>query len=124
MSLNKVILIGNLGKDAEVRTVGQNQVASFTLATTEKFKNQDGPLGENIECHNCELWGNAGVYQYLKKGTQVYCEGAIKTDTWEKDGQKHSLTKIRVFSIQLLGSKPATEPAKGQTYYTREDGWQ
>lgn len=117
MAVNKVILIGNLGSDAEVRNVGQSTVASFRLATTEKFKGQDGNLREETEWHTCELWNNSGVYQYLKKGTQVYVEGSIKTENWtDQQGQNRSRIKIRVFNLQLVGSRPQQAAPAPQGY--------
>lgn len=107
MSVNKVILLGNLTSDPQVRVVGQSQVAAFGLATNERFKKADGTIVENTEFHNIELWGNAGVIQYLRKGTPVYIEGSIKTDKWQdQNGQNHSVTKIRAATLQLVGNKP------------------
>ncbi|MBQ6959224.1 MAG: single-stranded DNA-binding protein [Bacteroidales bacterium] len=117
MSINKVILVGNLTKDAEIRTVGQQQVASFGLATSERFTDRNGQKQELTEFHNIELWGNAGVYPYLKKGTQVYVEGSIKTDKWtDQQGQPHETKKIRAFTLQLVGQRPqqAQQPAPQQ----------
>ena len=118
MSVNLVILIGNLTRDAEVRTVGQNQVAKFGLATSEKFRKQDGTIGENTEFHNVELWGQAGVHQYLVKGQQVYVQGSIKTDRWQaEDGSERTALKIKAFSVQLLGSRPQqSAPAAPSPY--------
>lgn len=108
MSVNRVILIGNLTRDAEVRTVGQNQVARFGLATSNKYRNASGEAVEETEFHNVELWGNAGVHRYLLKGQQVYVEGSIKTDRWQDNqGGEHSVVKIKAFTLQLLGSRPA-----------------
>ena len=113
MSINKVICIGNLTRDAEVRTVGQNQVAKVGLAMTEKFRKQDGTIGENTEFIDIEVWGQAGVYPYLLKGQMVYVEGSIKTQKWTgQDGAQHQQTFIKAASIQLLGQRPqAQQPA-------------
>lgn len=112
MSINKVILVGNLTKDAEIRTVGQQQVASFGLATSERFTDRNGQKQELTEFHNIELWGSAGAYPYLKKGTQVYVEGSIKTDKWtDQQGQPHEAKKIRAFTLQLVGQRPQ-QPAQ------------
>lgn len=108
MSVNKVILVGNLTRDAEVRTVGQNQVARFGLATSNKYRNASGETVEETEFHNVELWGNAGVHRYLLKGQQVFVEGSIKTDRWQDNqGGEHSVVKVKAFTLQLLGSRPA-----------------
>lgn len=123
MSLNKVILIGNVGRDPEVRYVTDNvPVASFTVATTKRgYKTQDGKeVPEKTEWHNIVLWrGLAKVAeQYVKKGTQVYIEGELQTRSWEKDGVKHYTTEIIAGDMQLLGrrsdnasSAPAVAPA-------------
>jgi len=99
--------IGNITRDAESRPVGQNQVARFGLAMSEKFKKQDGTIGENTEFINVELWGQVPVHQYLVKGQLVFIEGSIKTDNWtDNNGQQHRETKIHANIIQLLGSRP------------------
>lgn len=107
MSINKVLLMGNLTSDATIRTVGQGTVASFSIATNERFKKADGTVGENTEFHNIELWGNAGVHPYLTKGTTVFVEGRIATDKWtDQNGQGHSVMKIKTNLIQLVGGRP------------------
>ncbi len=129
MSLNKVILIGNVGRDPEVRYVTDNvPVASFTVATTKRgYKTQDGKeVPEKTEWHNIVLWrGLAKVAeQYVKKGTQVYIEGELQTRSWEKDGVKHYTTEIIANDMQLLGRRsdntapaaaPAAAPASNNT---------
>lgn len=115
MSVNKVILIGNLTRDAEVRTVGQNQVAKLGLATSNKYRNASGETVEETEFHTVELWGNAGVHPYLVKGQLVFVEGSIKTDKWtDQQGEERSLVKIKAFTIQLLGSRPAPRQQEPQ----------
>ena len=107
MSVNKVILIGNLTRDAEVRTVGQNQVAKFGLATSEKYRGSDGEVKEATEFHNIELWGNTGVYQYLRKGQTLFVEGSIRTEKYTgNDGQERTTVKIKAFTVQLVGARP------------------
>lgn len=110
MSLNKVILIGNVGRDPEVRYISDNvPVASFTLATTKRgYKTQDGKeVPEKTEWHNIVIWrGLAKVAeQYVRKGTQLYVEGELQTRSWEKDGVKHYTTEIIANDMQLLGRK-------------------
>lgn len=110
MSVNKFIGIGNIGAEPESRQAGQSTVLSFRIALTERYKGQDGQLHESTEWVTCEYWNPGGVQQYLHKGTQVYVEGALRTDTWNgQDGQKHSQTKVRVLVCQLLGSKPQVQ---------------
>jgi single-strand DNA-binding protein len=110
-SLNEVRLIGNLGSDPEVKTVaGDKTVATFRLATNDTWKDAKGEKQERTEWHNIEVWGGQAktVGQYLTKGRQVLVLGALRTDAWEKDGQKHSKTKIVASRIVFLGA-----PEKG-----------
>ncbi|QRR02228.1 single-stranded DNA-binding protein [Dyadobacter sandarakinus] len=106
-SVNKVILIGNLGSDPEVRYLESGSaVAKFNIATTESYTNKNGERVENTEWHRIELWeGLAKVAEkYLKKGNQVYIEGRIRTDNWtDKDGQQKTGVTIRANSMTLLG---------------------
>jgi len=107
--VNKVILVGNLGKDPEVRYLeGGVAVANFPLATTEVYKNRSGDKVESTEWHNIVLWrGLAEVAEkLLKKGMQVYVEGRLKTRVWEdKDGSKKRTTEIVGENLTILGRK-------------------
>ena len=113
MSVNKVILIGHLGKDPLVRYLDSERVvASFTLATSETFTNKKGERKVETEWHNIEMWDSMAkiAEKYLKKGMLVYVEGKIKSETWrDKDGTERMGKKIRVNSMNMLGSKPPTE---------------
>ncbi|WP_339925504.1 single-stranded DNA-binding protein [uncultured Cyclobacterium sp.] len=116
--VNKVILLGNLGADPEVKHLeGDKVVANLRLATTESYKDRSGNRVENTEWHDLELWdGQARVAeQYLKKGSQIYVEGKIKSDTWQDDqGNNRKRTKIRVQSFTMLGGKSSgQENAQG-----------
>lgn len=113
MSYQIVILQGNLTRDAEVRQVGQNQVAQFSVATSRRFKKADGSVGEESEFHDIELWNQTGVFPYLKKGTAILVQGEIKTDKWtDQQGQQRSTKKIRAAVVQLCGPRPqAAAPA-------------
>ena len=110
-SVNKVILIGNLGSDPEVRYLDSGSaVAKFSIATTEAYTNKNGERVENTEWHRIELWeGLAKVAEkYLKKGNSVYIEGKIKTDEYtDKEGVKRNATTIRANSLTLLGGAPS-----------------
>jgi len=111
MSVNKVILVGNVGKDPEVRYLDKNvAVANLTLATTERsFTTQNGTqVPERTEWHNIVAWRGSAEYaeKYIRKGSQLYVEGKIQTRTWEKDGIKRYITEIYVENFQLLGKKP------------------
>lgn len=104
--LNRVMLIGNLGKDAEVRvTPGGQSVASFSIATTERWTDRDGQKQEKTEWHRIVLWGKMAdsLQPYLTKGKQVHVEGKLQTRQWEKDGQKHYTTEINARHVILLG---------------------
>ena len=137
MSLNKVMLIGNVGKDPEVRYLEGNapgagngaKVATFTLATTERYRDRNGELRENTEWHNIVAWRNSAdvAEKFIRKGTQVYIEGKLRTRSWtDQSGQKRYTTEITVDNLQLHGKKsdnpgaegmPAAAPA--QTYTPR-----
>jgi single-strand DNA-binding protein len=106
--VNKVILVGNLGKDPEVMTFDNGvKKASFSLATSESYKNKEGQRVDQTEWHNIILWrGLADVAErYLKKGNQVYIEGKIKTRSYEQDGQKKYITEIYGDNMTMLGRR-------------------
>ena len=111
--VNKVILIGNLGKDPEVRYLDNGvAVANFSLATTENYKNKEGEKVSQTEWHNIVLWrGLAEVAEkWLKKGSSVYVEGKIRTRKWEdKDGNTRYSTEILGDNMTMLGGKPSSE---------------
>ena len=107
-SLNKVTLIGNLGKDPEMRyTQSQQPFAKFSLATSEVFTS-NGERQEKTQWHNIVIWGKQAEIagRYLKKGKQIYCEGIIEYREYEdKDGQRRFFTEIKVFRFLMLGSR-------------------
>lgn len=111
--VNKVILIGNLGKDPDLRyTPGGQPVATFSLATSEKWRDKDGVMQDRTEWHNIVVWGKPAemAKEYLSKGRQVYIEGRIQTRNWDdKDGNKRYTTEIVALRIQFLGSKGGAE---------------
>jgi single-strand DNA-binding protein len=125
MAINKVILVGNLGSDPEVRELdGGKKVANFSIATTERYTDRDGQKKEITEWHRLELWdGLAGVaQQYLHKGDKVYVEGKLKTDTWQdKDGVSRSTTKIRVERLEIMSNRNAAETYVAATNGTDND---
>ena len=117
MSLNKVMLIGNVGNDPEVRYLESNpqnpatnaKVASFRLATTERYRDRSGELRENTEWHSVVVWrSNADVAEkFIRKGSQVYIEGKLRTRQWtDQTGAKRFTTEIQADNIQLLGKRP------------------
>jgi single-strand DNA-binding protein len=104
--VNKVILVGNLGADPEVRyTADGTAVCNFRIATTERFKDRQGNMQERTEWHRVVAWRKLAEIcgQYLAKGKQVYIEGKIRSDTWEKDGVKQYSYKIEADTMQMLG---------------------
>jgi single-strand DNA-binding protein len=109
-SVNKVILVGRLGKDPEVKyTQGGTPVAKFTVATNEVWKDQNGEKQERTEWHNIVAWTKLAEIcgQYLNKGSRVYIEGRIQTRSWEdKEGNKRYITEIRADSMVMLSGKP------------------
>ncbi|HEC41584.1 MAG TPA: single-stranded DNA-binding protein [Bacteroides sp.] len=109
MSVNKVILVGNVGKDPETRYLeGGTAVCSFSLATSESYRNRDGEKITNTEWHNVVLWrGLAEVAEkYVKKGSQLFIEGRIRTRSWDdRDGNKRYTTEIVCDNMQMLGKR-------------------
>ena len=108
-SLNKVMLIGNLGKDPEVRyTTSGTAVASFSIATTERFKNKSGEWEDKTEWHNITLWSRLAEIagEYLSKGKTVYIEGRLQTRKWQdRDGRDRYTTEIVGEKMQMLSAK-------------------
>jgi len=114
--INKVILVGNLGKDPEVRHLENGAaVANFPVATTESYKDKNGNRQEQTEWHNIVLWrGLAQVAeQYLKKGSQVYIEGKIRSRSWQdKEGNTRYTTEIVGDNMTMLGSRGENSASK------------
>jgi single-strand DNA-binding protein len=118
MSVNKVILVGNLGKDPELRyTQTGSAVANFSLATSEQWNDRDGKRQERTEWHNIVVWGKQAEHcgQYLSKGRQVFIEGSIRTRSYDdKSGNKRYITEIVAQRIQFLGGGGGTRlPQQG-----------
>lgn len=108
MSLNRATIIGNVGSHPNIRTAGDQKVASFNVATTEKFKGKDGNMVESTEWHSIVIWGKLAevAEKYVTKGTQVFVEGKIKTEKYtDKEGNEKYVTRILASSLQLLGKK-------------------
>lgn len=109
-SVNKVILLGNLGKDPELKyTPSGTPVAKFTLATNDRFKDKDGNWQDRTEWHNITAWARTAEIagEYLKKGGKVYIEGSLRTHSWDdkQTGQKKYMTEIIVNDLVLLGGR-------------------
>ena len=138
MSLNKVMLIGNVGKEPEVRyldggaQVAQGRkVATFTLATTERYRDRSGEMRENTEWHNIVAWGQPAdvVERFVHRGTQLYIEGKLRTRSWtDQSGAKRYTTEINADSLQLLGRRgdgnPQDDQSSYQQGYRQNNSWQ
>jgi single-strand DNA-binding protein len=115
--INKVILVGNLGRDPEVRSTPSGQpVASFTLATTRKWKDKSGQRQEQTEWHQIVCWGRQAEVagQYLTKGKQIYVEGRLQTRSWDdkNSGEKRYRTEVICENFQMLGSRSGGGPSE------------
>ena len=115
--VNKVMLIGNLGRDPEVRyTADGKPVANFTMATTERWTDPSGERKEKTEWHRIVVWGKQAEIagEYLRKGRQVYVEGSLQTREWtDRDDNKRQTTEIRAQRFQMLGSRGDFEGGGG-----------
>lgn len=116
--VNKVIIVGNLGKDPEVKAAGNTTVANFSLATSENYTDKAGAKQEKTEWHRIVAWGKLAELagQYLKKGRQVYVEGKLQTREWEKDGQKKYTTEVVASNITFLGGKQESKPEADEPF--------
>jgi single-strand DNA-binding protein len=136
-SVNKVILVGNLGRDPEVRhTSSGTPVANFTMATTERWNDASGERKEQTEWHRIVVWAKQAeiVGEYLRKGRQVYVEGSLQTREWtDREGNKRYTTEVRAQRVQMLGRRddhqpvaapgtsPAADGAEPQAGYEEDD---
>ena len=128
-SVNKAILVGNLGRDAEMRfTAGGTPVATVSLATTERYNDRDGNKKEDTQWHRVVIWGKTAesLHEYLTKGKQIYVEGRIQTREWtDKEGKQARTTEIRADRVVLLGgggaggSRPASRGGE-RSYESQE----
>lgn len=123
-SVNRVILIGNCGKDPETRYMASGDaVTNVSIATTESWKNKEGEKQESCEWHNLVFFRRLAEVagQFLRKGSPVYVEGKIKTRSWnDKDGNKRYTTEIHVDNLQLLGGKRDDDAAPSEPRSPRE----
>ena len=114
MSVNKAILIGRLGKDPDLRyTPGGKAVASFSLATSERWTGADGQRNESTTWHNIVAWGKQAevIKEYLSKGREVYIEGRISNRSYDdKEGNKRYISEVVVQNFQFIGSRGDAEP--------------
>ena len=121
MSVNLAILVGNVGQNPDIKVFdGGTKKATFTLATSEKYKDRNGEVHENTQWHNIVCWRATAdvVERFVKKGTQVYIQGKITTRSWEdQNGQKRYTTEIEVANLQLLGGKQDSQNHEGYDGY-------
>lgn len=120
-SVNKVIVVGNVGKDPEVRYMPSGDaVANISVATTDRYKDkQTGDMKENTEWHRIAFFGKLAeiVGQYIKKGSQIYVEGRLRTRKWtDASGVEKYSTEIVAESMQMLGGKPSSGADSGESY--------
>jgi len=117
MSVNKVILVGNLGKDPELRyTAAGTAVATFSLATTERYKDRDGNPQQKTEWHNIVAWRQLAEIcgKYLHKGKQIYVEGKIQNRSYDdRDGNKRYISEVVINEMQMLGSRDDNQQGGG-----------
>lgn len=111
--VNKVILVGHLGRDPEIQSFDGVKKASFSMATTEKYKDKNGQIVSQTEWHNIVLWRGLAevVEKYLHKGDLVYIEGKIRTRMYEENGNKKYFTEILADAMNMLSTKRDDEPA-------------
>ena len=123
--VNKVILVGRLGKDPEVRNLESGvAVANFTMATSESYKDREGNWQESATWHNVVMWKNQAetVEKYVNKGSLIYIEGKITNRQWDdKDGVKHSITEVIGYSLILLTPKGETAAKPVESSNTAND---
>lgn len=113
MNVNKVIIVGNITRDPELKALPSGvQVATFSVATNEVYTDKDGQKQERAEFHNVVAWGKTAenIAKYMRKGSQIYIEGKLQTRSWEKDGQKHYRTEVVAGMVQF-GAKPKGDSA-------------
>jgi single-strand DNA-binding protein len=125
-SVNKVILIGNLGRDPEVRYLPSGDaVANFSVATTEKWKDKSGEMQEQTEWHRISFFGRQAEIcgEYLRKGSSVYIEGRLQTRKWtDKDGNERTTTEVRGDRMQMLGGRGGGTAEMREPDYAAAEG--
>lgn len=125
--INRVELIGNVGKDPEIKTVNGTKVARITVATSERYTDKSGNKVEQTEWHTVDFWDKLAdiVEKWAAKGKQVYLAGKLQTKEYEKDGIKRYATTIRAHEFKLLGGAPekatATKPEAAPVVQTSQD---
>lgn len=126
-SLNKVMLMGNLGQDPEIRQANGASIANLSLATSRKYKGQDGNVVEEVEWHRVVLFGRSAelAEQYLKKGSGVFIEGRLRTRKWaDKDGNDRWTTEIVAENMQFVGGRNDRQDGGDAGYAPSPDGFE
>lgn len=122
MNVNKVIIVGNITRDPELKALPSGAaVATFSIATNEVYT-KDGQKHESTEYHNIVAWGKTAenIARYMKKGSQIYVEGKLQTRSWDKDGEKRYRTEVVALNVQF-GAKPKDGSGGGSA--PAEDDW-
>lgn len=116
-SVNKVILIGNLGAKPELKTAGSSKVCNMSVATNEQWKDDKGEKHERVEWHRVTVWNKLAenCAQYLDKGRAIYVEGKLQTRKYEKDGVEHYATDIQAHTVQFLGGGKSSSNSSSST---------
>lgn len=113
--MNRVMLLGNLVEDPQVRQTGRTQVCNLRLATTERYQGKDKQWQERTEYHRIVLWGPRSVVEFLRKGTRVLVEGSLRTSSYDdRDGVKRYKTEVVATNIILCGGRPSAEPREDE----------
>jgi len=123
MSVSKTILVGNVGNSPEIRQAGETKVASFSLATSETYKNKAGEKVTDTQWHQIEVWGKLAdvVEKWVQKGARLYLEGTIKYETSGEENNKKYYTKIKCDKMQMLGSKEVKKDEAKQDDFSDDD---
>lgn len=121
--MNRVTLIGRIGQDPEIITTDNGKIAKFSLATDESYKDKNGNKVEQTEWHSIIVFGKQAevVEKYFKKGGQMCVEGKIKTDSWEKDGEKKYKTNVILQSFEFLSSTKQSENVPQQSQQPQQN---
>lgn len=122
--VNKVILVGRLGKDPEVRNTSSGKaVCSISLATSNKYKNSSGEQQEKTEWHKIVVWGKLAEIcgEYLTKGSQIYIEGSLQTRGWDKDGETRYTTEVVGTTMQMLDSRKSNSSVGNHNSLPNDD---
>ena len=125
MSVNRVFLLGQVGRDPEVKEIGGAKYATFSLATSESYKDKNGERQTNTEWHTIVCWRNTAevVERYVTKGMQLFIEGQLRTRSWEdSEGKMRYVTEIVAKEVQFVGKKESLEQKQSQPTYQNNYG--